>query len=95
MPSEPVLANGTAYEPHFPQTRAPTHPALSSADDSVPALLQSLIGEFKGLQEGLEVHQKALAVKASSKYEARMTVDAPYGAPHVITTGRGSTLLLP
>jgi hypothetical protein len=64
-------------------------PALSPAD-AVPALLQSLIDKFKGLREGLEVQQRALAGKAV-KADARTTVAVPEGAQRANPDGKGTT----
>jgi hypothetical protein len=89
-PPEPVSAHYIGHEPLPPPPLAPTHPDPSSAGYAVPALLRTLIDEFKGLREGLEVQQRALAAEAS-KYEARTTVVAPDGAPPANTAGRGST----
>jgi hypothetical protein len=68
---------------------AQIRPALSPAD-AVPAVLQSLIDEFKGLREGLEVQQKALVGKAV-KADTRTTVAVPERAQRANPTGKGTT----
>jgi hypothetical protein len=79
--------NAPEQQPVLPL--AQIRPALSPAD-AVPALLQSLIDKFKGLQEGLEVQQRALAGEAV-KADARTTVAVPEGGQCANPTGKGTT----
>jgi hypothetical protein len=74
-------------QPVLPLARI--RPALSPAD-VVLALLQSLIDKFKGLREGLEVQQRALAGKAV-KADARTTVAVPEGVQCANPAGKGTT----
>jgi hypothetical protein len=87
-PPEPVTAHN-APKPQHVLPLARICPALSPAD-AVPALLQSLIDEFKGLWEGLEVQQRDLAGVAV-KADARTTVAVHEGAQRANPTGKGTT----
>jgi hypothetical protein len=73
---ESVPTNVMAHGPPPLPTLAPIRPD-PNVDGAVATLLQSLINEFKGLKEGLETQQTALAVEASNQEARRMAAAAP------------------